>query len=184
MARLTNIVTRTGDDSTTGLVGGQRVSKDSPRVWAVGTVDELNSVIGVVRSLNTDPDLDTRLCRIQNDLFNLGGELATPLNKLQKGAPRIEHQHVVELEKLVEELTRELGPLQEFILPGGSVVGAQLHVARTICRRVERFCARLGKEEKIDQHVIPYLNRLGDALFTLARWSNHKAGAREMYWKK
>jgi len=147
-------------------------------------VDELNSAIGVARSLNSDPDLDTRLRHIQNDLFNLGGELATPLDKLQEGMPRIEGRHVVDLEKLVEELTKKLGPLQEFILPGGSPVGAQLHVARTICRRAERFCVRLGKEEKIGEFVTPYLNRLSDALFTLARWSNKKAGAKETYWQK
>lgn len=184
MARLTNIVTRTGDDGTTGLAGGGRVSKDSPRVWAFGTVDELNSAIGVVRSLNADPDVDAHLRVIQNDLFNLGGELATPPDKLQKGMPGIDRQHVVDLEKQVEELTEELGPLREFILPGGSPVGAQLHVARTICRRAERFCVRLSKEEKIGEFVIPYLNRLSDALFTLARWSNKKAGAKETFWKK
>ena len=184
MARLTNIVTRTGDDGTTGLAGGGRASKDSPRVWAFGTVDELNSAIGAARSLNTDPDLDARLRHIQNDLFNLGGELATPPDKFQKGMPRIERQHVVELEKQVAELTKELGPLQEFILPGGSPVGAQLHVARTICRRAERFCVRLNKEENVGEFVTPYLNRLSDALFTLARWSNKKAGVEETYWKK
>jgi cob(I)alamin adenosyltransferase len=184
MARLTNIVTRTGDDGTTGLVGGGRVSKDSPRVWAYGTVDELNSAIGVVRSLNSDPDLDARLRHIQNNLFNLGGELATPPDKFQKGMPRIERRHVADLEKQIEELTRELGPLQEFILPSGSPVGAQLHVARTICRRAERFCVRLSKEEKVGGFVTPYLNRLSDTLFTLARWSNKKAGTKETYWKK
>ncbi len=184
MARLTNIVTRTGDDGTTGLAGGGRVSKDSARVWAYGTVDELNSAIGVVRSVNTDSDLDARLRHIQNDLFNLGGELATPPDKFQKGMPCIERQHVVDLEEQVEELTKELGPLQEFILPGGGPVGAQLHVARTICRRAERFCVRLGNTEKIGEFVTPYLNRLSDLLFTLARWSNQKAGAKETCWKK
>jgi cob(I)alamin adenosyltransferase len=184
MARLTNIVTRTGDDGTTGLVGGGRVSKDSPRVWAYGTVDELNSAIGVVRSLNTDPDLDARLHLIQNDLFNLGGELATPPDKFQKGMPRIDREQVIGLEKQIEELTKQLGPLQEFILPGGSPAGAQLHVARTICRRAERFCVRLGTAEKIGEFVTPYLNRLSDLLFTLARWANRKAGAKEIYWQK
>ena len=184
MARLTKIVTRTGDDGTTGLVGGKRVSKDSPRVWAYGTVDELSSAIGVGRALNADPDFDTRLRRIQNDLFNLGAELATPASELREGMPRIEQQHVADLEKLVEELNKELGPLEEFILPGGSPVGAQLHMARTICRRAERFCVRLGKEDQIGAFVVPYLNRLGDALFTLARWSNKRAGAKETYWRK
>ena len=184
MARLTKIVTRTGDGGTTGLVGGKRVSKDSPRIWANGTVDELSSAIGVVRSLNADTGFDARLRRIQNDLFNLGAELATTADALREGMPRIEQRHVADLEKLVEDLTQELGPLEEFILPGGSPVGAQLHMARTICRRAERFCVRLGKEEKIGEWVVPYLNRLSDALFTLARWSNQKAGAKETYWKK
>ena len=184
MARLTKIVTRTGDGGMTGLVGGKRVSKDSPRVWANGTVDELSSVVGVARSLNADTGLDTRLRRIQNDLFNLGAELATTADALREGMPRIEQRQVADLEKLVGDITRELGPLEEFILPGGSPVGAQLHVARTICRRAERFCVRLSQEEGIGEWVVPYLNRLGDALFTLARWSNHKAGVKETYWKK
>jgi cob(I)alamin adenosyltransferase len=184
MARLTKIVTRTGDDGTTGLVGGKRVSKDSPRVWAFGTVDELSSAIGVVRALNTDTDFDARLRNIQNDLFNLGAELATPADQLREGMPRIEQKHVGDLEKLVEQLTRQLGPLEEFILPGGSPAGAQLHVARTICRRAERFCVRLSKEEKVSELVIQYLNRLSDVLFTLARWANKQAGATETYWKK
>ncbi|MGD1019210.1 MAG: cob(I)yrinic acid a,c-diamide adenosyltransferase [Verrucomicrobiia bacterium] len=184
MARLTKIVTRTGDDGTTGLAGGGRVSKDSPRIWAVGTVDELNSAIGLARALRADAALDVRLRDIQNDLFNLGAELATPADKFQKGMPCIEAQHVTGLEKLVEELTKELGPLTEFILPGGSPAGAQLHVARTICRRAERFCVRLRQEEKIGEWVVPYLNRLSDALFMLARWSNQKAGVKETYWKK
>jgi len=184
MARLTRIITRTGDDGTTGLAGGKRVSKDSPRIWAIGTVDELNSAIGLARALRADPDLDARLREIQNDLFNLGAELATPADRFQKGMPGIGPQHVTGLEELVEELGKELGPLKEFILPGGSPTGAQLHVARTICRRAERFCVRMRKDEKIGEYVIPYLNRLSDALFMLARWSNQKAGVKETYWKK
>jgi len=184
MPRLTKIVTRTGDDGTTGLAGGKRVSKDSARVWAMGTVDELSSAIGLARALNADPDFDARLRSIQNDLFNLGAELATPLDKLQDGMPRIEQQHVADLEAMVEELTNQLGPLQEFILPGGTPAAAQLHVARTICRRAERFCVRLNKEEEVGALVVPYLNRLSDALFTLARWGNKQAGVNETYWKK
>jgi len=184
MARLTKIVTRTGDDGITGLAGGGRVSKDSPRIWAIGTVDELSSAIGLARALRADPDVDVRLREIQNDLFNLGAELATPADKFKKGMPCIEKSHVAALEELVEELSKELGPLTEFILPGGSPTGAQLHVARTICRRAERFCVRIRKEEKIGELVIPYLNRLSDALFMLARWNNQKAGVKETYWKK
>jgi cob(I)alamin adenosyltransferase len=184
MARLTKIVTRTGDDGTTGLAGGGRISKDSARIWAIGTVDELSSAIGLARALRADPDVDVRLREIQNDLFNLGAELATPADKFKKGMPQIEKSHVAGLEELVQELSKELGPLKEFILPGGSPTGAQLHVARTICRRAERFCVRMRKEEKIGELVVPYLNRLSDALFMLARWSNQKSGVKETYWKK
>ena len=184
MARLTKIVTRTGDDGTTGLAGGKRVSKDSPRIWAVGTIDELNSAIGLACAIRTDPVLDAHLRQIQNDLFNLGAELATPPDAFKKGMPCVDQQRVAGLEKLVKDLARELGPLKEFILPGGGPVAAQLHVARTICRRAERFCVRLGKEEKIGDQVIPYLNRLSDALFMLARWANIRAAVKEAYWKK
>jgi cob(I)alamin adenosyltransferase len=184
MARLTKIVTRTGDDGTTGLAGGGRVSKDSPRIWAIGTVDELSSAIGLARAFRADPDLDVRLRDIQNDLFNLGAELATPADKFKKGMPCIEPQHVTRLEELAEDLSKQLGPLTEFILPGGSPAGAQLHMARTICRRAERFCVRMRQEEKIGEWVVPYLNRLSDALFMLARWSNQKASVKETYWKK
>jgi len=184
MARLTKIVTRTGDDGTTGLAGGKRVSKDSPRIWAVGTIDELSSAIGIARALGAGKELDARLRRIQNDLFNLGAELATPADRFRAGMPRIEKRQLADLETLIDELRKELGPLQEFILPGGNPIGAQLHVARTICRRAERFCVRLGKEERLGQFDIPYLNRLSDALFMLARRSNQQAGVKETYWKK
>jgi cob(I)alamin adenosyltransferase len=184
MARLTKIVTRTGDDGTTGLAGGKRVSKDSARIWAVGTIEELNSAIGVARALGARTEVDTRLRLIQNDLFNLGAELATPADKFEVGMPRIEERQLADLETLIDELYKELGQLQEFILPGGNPVGAQLHVARTICRRAERFCVRLGKEERIGEFDVRYLNRLSDALFMLARRSNQQAGVKETYWKK
>ncbi len=184
MARLTNIITRTGDDGTTGLVGGDRVSKDSPRVWAYGTVDELNSALGVARSLLADAVLAERLRGIQNDLFNLGAELATPPGQFLAGMPRMEEHHILELEKAVADWNAELGPLKEFILPGGHSAAAQLHVARTVCRRAERFCVRLAQTEPVGEWVLPYLNRLGDALFTLARWVNHREGVPETYWRK
>jgi len=173
MARLTKIYTRTGDKGQTGLVGGRRVSKDSPRIWAIGTVDELNAAIGLARAFKPDKKTDAILAGIQNDLFDLGAELA--------GAPaRVQQSRIDALEKLMDERNAKLGPLREFILPGGTLVGAQLHVARTICRRAERFCVRL----KPDGLAIPYLNRLGDALFVLARWANRKAGKNETFWKK
>jgi cob(I)alamin adenosyltransferase len=180
MARLTKIYTRTGDNGLTGLVGGKRVSKDSPRLWAYGTVDELNSAIGLARAFTPDKKTDAVLAGIQNDLFDLGAELATP------GKPfrQIEQSRIVALEKLMDECNVKLGPLREFILPGGTPVAAQLHIARTICRRTERFCVRLGRQEKIGALVVPYLNRLSDALFVLARWVNCKARKKDTFWAK
>jgi len=184
MARLTNIYTRTGDNGSTGLVGNKRVSKDSPRIWAYGTVDELNSAIGVARSTNKNRPLDRILATVQNDLFNLGAELATLSQDLKPGMPRIEPRHLTALENVMDDLNRRLGPLQEFILPSGSPTGAGLHLARTVCRRAERFCVRLAQKETIGENVVPYLNRLGDALFVLARWANHQRGVKETFWKK
>ena len=140
------------------------------RIWAYGTVDELNSAVGLARAFKPDKKTDAILAGIQNDLFNLGAELAT----LGRSRIRIEPARITALEKLMDELTPKLGPLREFILPGGSPVAAQLHVARTICRRAERFCVRLAREDRIGATVVPYLNRLGDALFVLARWANKK----------
>jgi cob(I)alamin adenosyltransferase len=184
MARLTKIVTRTGDEGATGLAGGKRVSKDSPRIWAIGTIDELSSAIGVARAHGAGKEIDNRLRQIQNDLFNLGAELATPADRFRAGMPRIGERQLADLDTLIDELRKELGPLRDFILPGGNPIGAQLHVARTVCRRAERFCVRLGKEERIGEFDIRFLNRLSDALFMLARWSNKQAGVKETYWKK
>ena len=190
MPRLTKIYTRTGDRGDTGLVGGRRVSKDSPRIWAYGTVDELNSAIGLARACNAGKKtsfaakLDDVLAQIQNDLFDLGAELATLPEDRQTGMPGIGKQHITKLEQLMERLNAELGPLQEFILPGGSQIAATLHLARTICRRAERFCVRLTRNERIGEQIVPYLNRLSDALFVLARWANKKQKVREIFWKK
>ena len=190
MARLTKIYTRAGDAGDTGLVGGRRVSKDSPRIWAYGTVDELNSSIGLARAFNAGEKssasrrIDRVLARIQNDLFNLGAELATLPEDIRKGMPRVGRKEIAALEKLMDELTVELGPLREFILPGGCKTSAALHQARTICRRAERFCVRLARTEKIGEFVVPYLNRLSDALFVLARWANKAQDVKEFFWQK
>ena len=183
MARLTKIYTRTGDAGKTGLVGGHRVSKDAPRLWAYGTVDELNSALGLARAFKPDRRIDALLARIQSELFNPGAELATA-GKPLAGMPQIEQRHIDALETLMDGWNAKLGPLREFILPTGSPVGAQLHVARTICRRAERYCVRLQRREKIGALVVPYLNRLGDALFVMARWVNHRAGRPESFWQK
>ena len=180
MARLTKIYTRTGDKGDTGLVGGKRVSKDSPRIWACGTVDELNSAIGLARAFKPDKKTDAVLAGIQNDLFDLGAELATP----GQSPVHIAQKRIIALEKLMDELNAKLGPLREFILPGGTPLAAQLHVARTICRRAERFCVRLSREEPVGEWVVPYLNRLGDALFVLARKANKNQWCKESFWKK
>src|SRR6059036_208382 len=153
MPRLTKIYTRTGDKGDTGLVGGQRVSKDSARIWAYGTVDELNSAIGLARALKPDRKTDGVLARIQNELFDLGAELATPAV-----SPRIAQRRITALETLMDECNATLGPLREFILPAGCPAAAQLHVARTVCRRAERFCVRLAREEQIGEFIVPYLN--------------------------
>jgi cob(I)alamin adenosyltransferase len=193
MPRLTKICTRTGDTGKTGLVGGHRVSKDAVRVWACGTVDELNSAIGLARAVGAaEPSrpeaagrqLDAVLAGIQNDLLSLGAELATLRKNSCKGVTRIGWKKVVALEKLTDELNATLGPLEEFILPAGCRTAGVLHLARTVCRRAERCCVRLARLEKIGDGVLPYLNRLGDALFVLARWANHIRGIRETYWKK
>jgi len=191
MPRLTKIYTRTGDRGETGLVGGKRVSKDSPRIWAYGTVDELNSAIGLARALNARKKarsgavrLDDILAQIQNDLFDLGAELATLPKDFKMGMPKIEKQHVVRLERMMDDMNAELGPLQEFILPAGGEPATALHLARTICRRAERFCVRLARQEQIGNQILPYLNRLSDALFVLARWMNKKSRVAERLWKR
>ena len=190
MPRLTKIYTRTGDAGDTGLVGGKRVSKDSPRIWAYGTVDELNSSIGMGRAFNAREKssasrrIDKVLARIQNELFNLGAELATLPEDTRKGMPRVGRKEITALEKLMDEFNAELGPLKEFILPVGCETAAALHQARTICRRAERFCVRLARGEKIGEFVVVYLNRLSDALFVLARLANKARAVKETAWQK
>ena len=184
MARLTKIHTHTGDCGETGLVAGKRISKDSPRIEVAGTVDELNSAIGLAGALKPNRRVVVALAQIQNDLCDLGAELATLPEDFRVGMPQIKACHITTLEKLIDGLNITLGPLEEFILPGGTPAAAQLHVARTICRRAERLCVRLAQQEKIGEWVVPYLNRLSDALFVLARWANFKAGKPETSWRK
>jgi cob(I)alamin adenosyltransferase len=190
MPRRTKIYTKSGDRGKTGLFRGARVSKDSPRIWAYGTVDELNASIGMARAFNAEEQssegraIDQVLAQIQNELFNLGAELATLPEDAWKGMPRIHAAHITALERLMDKLDAEMSPLKEFILPGGCKTAAALHQARTICRRAERFCVRLADKEKIGECVVPYLNRLGDALFVLARRANQARGVKESVWKK
>lgn len=174
--RITKVYTRTGDRGETSLVGGRRVRKDSPRVEAYGDVDELNSLLGVVRAHLPESPVNRVLSEIQNELFTVGADLASPL---ELKAPRIEPGHIARLEKAIDEWNHTLPPLREFILPGGSLPGALLHLARTVARRAERRVVRLAAEEPINEHVLVYLNRLSDLLFVLARAVNRQAQAPE-----
>ena len=182
--RLTRIYTRTGDDGTTRLADGTVVSKDSPRVRAYGAVDELNSWIGVVVAAEPVAEVGARLSVIQNELFDLGADLATPVDAdVEFPVPRITADRVAALEAAIDELNAVVGPLRDFVLPGGSVAAAWLHVARTVCRRAEREVVELGRAENLGDEVTAYLNRLSDALFVMARFENHRRGVAEPLWQ-
>ncbi|MEO6079680.1 MAG: cob(I)yrinic acid a,c-diamide adenosyltransferase [Steroidobacteraceae bacterium] len=177
--RLSKIITRTGDDGTTGLGDGSRVPKDSARIEAIGTIDELNSAIGLLRSLpDLPPPVSKLLLRVQHDLFDLGGELAVP------GYSVLTEIHVTALEDSVEEFNAQLPPLKEFILPGGSETAARCHLARTIARRAERRCWTLAQAENTRGIALIYLNRLSDLLFVLARTLARHEGREEVLWDR
>lgn len=183
MPRLTRIYTRKGDDGSTGLGGGQRVPKDTLRVAAYGTVDELNSHLGVVLASGPAERLRGELQRVQNELFHLGSDLCfLEADKAQFSLPQIEPRHVEMLEVLMDELNEALGPLENFVLPGGTTAASALHVARTVCRRAEREAIALAREEAIGPQVVAYLNRLSDALFVMARYDNHVHDRPEPLW--
>lgn len=183
MPRLTKIYTRKGDGGTTALGGGQRVPKDSARVWAYGTVDELNSVLGVALAHGLCQRLTETLPAVQNELFHLGSDLCfVEDDKVKFKIPQIEARHVDKLEALIDELNEAVGPLDNFILPGGSVGAANLHLARTVCRRAERDVAALTREEPVGPFVMMYLNRLSDALFVMARYENKMRAVPEPLW--
>lgn len=178
------IYTRTGDTGETGLFGGDRVRKDHIRIAAYGAVDELNAFLGVSQSLNDLPHLVSLLTRIQNHLFNLGALLATPQKDRLKGMHGIQKEDIIFLEQSIDELEKDLPSLKNFILPGGSPLGASLHVARTVCRRAERDIVALASHEGVEPEMIAYVNRLSDFLFVLARWVNFKKGIPEKLWEK
>jgi len=183
MPRITKIYTRTGDDGSTALGGGRRVQKDALRVETYGTVDELNAALGVARAVGVSPEIEPELARIQNELFHLGSDLCMlEEDKAATPVPRIEAHHVDTLESLIDRLSQDLPALENFILPGGSVVAAQLHVARTVCRRAERLVARLSRDESINPEALRYLNRLSDALFAMARFENRQRGVEDVLW--
>lgn len=183
MPRLTKIYTRKGDDGTTALGGGQRVPKDSARVTAYGTVDELNSALGVALAHGLSDRLMEVLPVIQNELFHLGSDLCfVEEDKIKYAIPQIETRHIDRLEALIDELNDIVGPLENFILPGGSIGAAHLHLARTICRRAERKVATLIRDEPVGPFVMRYLNRLSDALFVMARYENKMQAVPEPLW--
>jgi cob(I)alamin adenosyltransferase len=183
MPRLTTIYTRKGDEGETSLGGGQRVSKDSARVAAYGAVDELNSAIGVAVAHGLSPRLMETTPAVQNELFHLGSDLAfREEDKQAYPLPQIEERHVLKLEELINELNEVVGPLKNFILPGGSIGAAHLQMARAICRRAERDVLTLAREEPIGPWVMPYLNRLSDLLFVMARYENHQQEIAEQLW--
>ena len=180
---MTRIYTRKGDDGTTGLGGGQRIAKDALRVATYGTVDELNSVIGLALAGGLVPRLCEVLPIVQNELFHLGSDLCfLEDDKSAFKIPQMEARHVEALERLMDELNGIVGPIENFVLPGGTPGAAHLHVARTVCRRAEREAVALARAEKIGTFVIPYLNRLSDALFIMARYENHQRGVPEPVW--
>ncbi len=174
--RITKVYTKTGDTGQTSLVNGKRVSKAHARVSAFGEVDELNSMLGLARTFLEDAQIDAILGELQNELFILGADLASPA---ETAVPRVTTEIVADVEQLIDRLLEELAPLKEFILPGGSQAGACLHVARTIARRAERSVVTLAENEEINEQALIYLNRLSDLLFVMARVVNHRDGTQE-----
>jgi len=176
--RITKVYTRTGDTGLTSLIGGKRVSKDSSRVDAYGEIDELNAVLGVARSEAKDREIKRLISTIQNDLFIIGADLASPMDIR---APRIKPVSIRRLERTIDKFLKELNPLKEFILPTGSGGGHYLHLARTVSRRAERSIVKLNREEKINENVLKYINRLSDLLFVMARIENKRSGFEETF---
>ena len=190
--RITKVYTRTGDKGFTKLVGGKKIPKDATRIEAYGTIDELNSILGLARVFNDElkdrlpaaQRLDEIFRRLQNELFDLGSELATPADFSYDGMFRVSEDEIKSLEKLIDELQKDLTPLNSFILPGGGKVGGFLHQARTVCRRAEREIVRLTHEEEISPYPLKYVNRLSDLLFVLSRWVSKNLGEPEYLWER
>lgn len=188
---INRVYTRGGDAGETSLVGGQRLRKDDLRIEAYGTIDELNSFIGLAResvielagqapALNELADI---LRRVQNELFNAGSTLATLPADLHPKQPRVTAAEAKQLEHEIDRMNEHLEPLRSFVLPGGSRLNAELHVCRTVCRRAERICVALAAREALDGDIVRYLNRLSDALFVWSRWSSRQLGVAENLWE-
>ena len=193
---ITRVYTRLGDRGETALVGGKRVPKDSPRIVAYGTVDELNAIVGLVRVFNAEGMkrrgprkkkhewLDATLRKIQNQLFDVGSELATPADAEYEGMFKIGEEEVTELEQIMDRCQKDLAPLKSFILPGGGPIHGFLHQARTVCRRAEREVLRLSRVEPLNEWVLRYVNRLSDAFFVLGRWVGKHMSEKEYLWER
>ena len=193
---ITRVYTRTGDRGETALVGGRRVPKDSPRIAAYGTIDELNAAVGLARVFNAERMtgrgagrerhrwLDEVLEKIQNQLFDLGSELATPPDAVYSGMFRMGESEVTELEQLMDRCQKDLKPLKSFVLPGGGRIQGFLHQARTVCRRAEREVLALSRAEEIGEWPLRYVNRLSDLFFVLGRWVGKHMGEPEYLWER
>ena len=183
MVHINRVYTRAGDDGTTALGGGQRVAKDSLRIEAYGTVDELNSVVGVAVAAGLHESMRPQFFVIQQVLFNVGSDLCIlEEDKKRSKVPGIEQRHIDELEGWIDTWNDDLEALKSFILPGGDMAAAQMHVARTVCRRAERLVIALSREEEVGAFVVPYLNRLSDLLFVAARYQAKLAGVGDILW--
>ena len=183
---INRVYTRQGDRGETGLAGGQRVPKDSARIEAYGTVDELNAFVGAARvtAIETGAaELAGILLRVQHELFNLGSILATLPEDVHPKQARVTDAEVTQLEAEMDRANADLAPLRSFVLPGGSRLNAELHICRTVCRRAERACVTLARLETVPPEAVRYLNRLSDALFVWSRWSSHLAGVPETLWE-
>jgi cob(I)alamin adenosyltransferase len=184
---INRVYTRRGDSGETSLVGGQRVAKDDLRIEAYGTLDELNSFIGLAReSAAASPELNwlsSILLRVQHELFNAGSILATLPADVHPNQPRVTEADAEQLEREMDTMNEALEPLRSFVLPGGCRLNAELHVCRTVCRRAERICVSLGREDSVDPAIVKYLNRLSDAVFVWSRWASHQLGKPETLWE-
>lgn len=177
------IYTKTGDQGKTALFGGRRVGKDSARIEAYGTVDELNAHLGFAQ-VAARPELSTILDRIQHELFILGADLATPLDNRNVEVTRIEQRHIEGIEQQIDAIEAELSPIKYFILPGGCETAARLHICRTVARRAERLIVHLSTMEEINESDLHYINRLSDFLFVLSRYANHIEGREDVRWQQ
>ncbi|MEI7766175.1 MAG: cob(I)yrinic acid a,c-diamide adenosyltransferase [Phycisphaerae bacterium] len=177
------IYTKTGDDGTTGLFDGSRVRKDHLRIETYGTIDEANAHLGLAAGVCTHPALAALLNDLMHQLFTLGADLATPHGSDNEARiKRVQPERIVWMEATMDRLTEQLPPLANFILPGGSTCAAHINVARTVCRRAERWLVPLAAQETINPYALTYVNRLGDLLFVLARWANHMEGVPDVLW--